>query len=688
MQLPATSMNFPASIPGFVRQSALLTLQQTTCLYLIGNLHEFKARQLSLLPANIRFLLLINIPVSDLLKLEHTNVTDGVDMQTVWSIITNKTLPTEYTAFVDSPLSKGSCSMKELYMEVLATVIFNNMCNPQSSSGYQSHRDLALDLMFSIRNCFGILNWDQFLASSPSWLQYFQTFPGKFRQDRIVPVRRYHNHYVRSISDVSLVTYYLSECYYFPSRVSVIATPFVLSTFWTDKFYPMVMERMRMFISRAESLWFSAIGEGDHISLSDTVTRNFPCALRFIASEILANPMSSFKRVCLQALDVKTLSSLVSAITPLLAYMKPPYAQFCVNSNHAPYRYLKELSVGQPECGPQNERLAHALLFECLGSIIDCQEHLEELSLGGIDFLVDCPNYTSLVNALLAFVVRMSMSVLYLSDLPVLRPLFHEIVERYLMGRTHRRQILHLHNITVDPKTIPVTGVKTVVHMIMMRPESLELKQMKLSQMYLPPRIVFWLFHNTHIYHFHTLELHRVTIDPPNSILAMVARHPGLFVQKLYLSELNLPRGSNTADDFRLLLTRRCLRILSITRCRLGEKGFLHDMTAALNQIQMFARSPAPIPFVDVLIISENDLGLATDYALRNFFGAIFRQTLQPNLSLDIRSNKLTPHHFTLVYLAWAKHSAGRKLKQLQCQWNHTPIDRHYLCQVAQWVFV
>ena len=682
-------MNFPASIPGFVRQSAVLTLQQTACLYVIGNLHDFDPRQISLLPVKVRFLLLVNLPVSDVLKLEHTHVTDGVDMQAVWSILTNKTLPTEYTAFVHSPLSKGSLSMKELYLEVLATVIFNNMCNPQSSSGYQSHRDLALDLMFSIRNCLGILNWEQFLANSPGWLQYFQTFPSTYRQDRVIPVRRYHNHYNRSISDVSLVTYYLSECYYFPSRVSVIATPFVQSTFWTDKFYPMVMERMRMFISRAESLWFSAIGEGDRISLRDNITRNFPCALRFIASEILANPMSSFKRVCLQALDVKTLSSLVSAITPLLAYMKSPFAQFCVNSNHAPYRYLKELYVAQPKSGPQNEGLAHSLLFECLGSIITCQEQLEELSLGGIDLLVDCPNYSSLASALLLYVVKPSMAVFYLSDLPILRPLLQDIVERFLQSRTHRNQRLHLNNVRVDPLTIPPNGIKTVVNMIAMRQECINHKQLKLSQMHLPNRIVFWLFHKVHVFHLHTLELHRVTVDPHCSILGMIASHPGLFVQKLCLSEVDIPRCNATIEDFRCLLTRRCLKVLSITRCQLGRRGLLQDLATALNRIQTFTeQSPIHIPFVDVLNLSENDLGQTPDAIFCNFFGALFRLTLQPSLGLDIRDNKMTPHHFTLIYVMWAKFSNGRKLKQLQCQWNHVPIERHFLSQVAQWLFV
>ena len=672
-----------------MRHSSLLTLQQTTCLYVIGNLQNYTPRQLCLLPVNIRFIILINIPVADVLKLEHTCFAEGVDMQSVWSILTKKTLPAEYMAFAHSPLFKGTGSMKELYMEVLATIIFNSVCNKHSASGYQNHRELALDLMFSIRNCMGIKNWEGFLASSPSWRKYFQTFTNLSRQDRMVPMTRYQDHYLSgTASDMCLVTHFLSECYYFPNRVSIIASPFVESTMWTDKFYPMVMERMRMFISRAEALWFSAIGEGDVINAKDSVTSNFPCALRFILSEILANPMPNFNRICIQALDIKTLSSLICAVTPLLGVMKQPYAQYCVNMNHAPYRYLREFSVGQPESGPPGDSLAHALLFECLACIILHQDHLEELTLHGIDLLVDCPTYGSLAGALLHYASRPSMAVLYFTNLPVLRPLLQDVVEKFLQGKPNRNQILHLNKVLVDPNTVPPNGIKTVVNMMIMKEECIDLKQLKITEMYLPPRMIFWLFHNVHIFHLHTLELHSVNIDPPFSLVSIVARHPNLYVQKLSLSNIDIPRCGVTTEDFKLLLTKKCLRILSITACRIGEKCLLHDLAMAINRIQMFVRSPVPIPFVEVLNLSDNNLGHSNDYLFRNFCAALFRQVIQPNLGLDIRNNRLTPRHFTMMYMMWAKHSGGRKLKQLQCHMNHLPLERQFMTQMAQFVFV
>lgn len=683
----------PTPVAVVLQQPRVFSLQQLACLYVIGNLQDFEPQRLARLPLNLRFLLMTNIPVSDILKLEHTLVTEGVDMHAVWTAVTNKTLPAEYVDFIHSPLFKGSGSIKELYMEVLATIIFNGLCNKQSSSGYQRHRELALDLMFSVRNCLEITNWMEYLTHNPSWLKLFQTFPNEPRQDRIVPMRRYENHYVRSTtgSDMSLVTYYLSECYYFPSRVSIIATPFIMSVFWTDKFYPAVMERMRMFISRAESLWFSAIGDGDRISINDSVTSNFPCALRFIASEILANPLSNLKCLCLQALDVVTLAAIVSAVTPLLAHIivKSPLAQYCVSAaNHSPYRFLKELSVAQRESGPKRENLAHTILFDCLANIVFCQEGLEELSVGGLDLLMECQSYNTLANALFAFAAKPSMTALRLSDIPVLHSFMQEIVERYLLGRARKNQVLHLHNITVDPRTILPNGVKTVVKTIVMREECLNLKQLKLSQMYLPCRIAFWLFHPIHVFYLHTLEIHRVTIDPPYSIVNVIARNLGLYVQKLCFSNVDIPRCNATAEDFRCLLTKRYLRNLSITNCNIGEKGLLQDLTAALYRVIALMRASVPLSFVEVLNLSENGLGRTTDYFIRNFFGTLFQVlVIQPNLGVDIRSNKMTPHHFSMIYVMWTRNAGGRKLRQLQCQWNVLPQDNTFLSQMAQWVF-
>lgn len=683
-------MKTAAPVPVVLHQPRVFSLQQMACLYITGNLQEFKPQHLALLPVKMRFLLMTNIPVSDILKLEHTKFTEGVDMHAVWTTVTNKTLPAEYVDFIHSPLFKGSGSIKQLYMEVLATIIFNSLCNKQSSSGYQRHRELALDLMFSVRNCLGITNWMEYLNHNPSWLTLFQTFPSESRQDRIVPMKRYKNHYIRSTtgSDMSLVTYYLSECYYFPSRISIIATPFITSAFWTDKFYPNVMERMRMFISRAESLWFSAIGDGDRISISDNITSNFPCALRFVASEILANPVSNLKNLCLQALDVVTLAALVSAVTPLLAHVKSPLAQYCVSTNHSPYRFLKEFSVAQRESGPKKESLAHTILFDCLANIIFYQECLEELSLGGLDLLMECQSYDALANAVFAFAAKPSMTILRLSDIPVLRSFLQEVVERYLQGRAKSNQILHLHNVTVDPRTILPNGMKTVVKTIIMREEYLNLKQLKLSQMYLPCRIAFWLFHPVHVFYLHTLEVHGVTIDPPYSIINVIARNLGLHVQKLCFSSIDIPRCNATAEDFRCLLTKRYLRNLSIINCNIGEKGLLQDLTTALFRVFMLMRAPVPLSFVEVLNLSENGLGRATDYFIRNFFGALFQVlVLQPNLGVDIRSNKMNPHHFSMIYVMWARCAGGRKLRQLQCQWNILPQDKNFLSQMAHWVF-
>ena len=70
-----------ASTPVVLQQPKVFSLQQLACLYVIGNLQEFEPQKLAEnLSIELRFLLMTNIPVSDILKLEHTEITEGVDM--------------------------------------------------------------------------------------------------------------------------------------------------------------------------------------------------------------------------------------------------------------------------------------------------------------------------------------------------------------------------------------------------------------------------------------------------------------------------------------------------------------------------------------------------------------------------------------------------------------------------------
>ena len=280
------------------------------------------------------------------------------------------------------------------------------------------------------------------------------------------------------------------------------------------------------------------------------------------------------------------------------------------------------------------------------------------------------------------------MTILHFSDIPVLCTFLQEIIEHYLLGDAKSRQILHLHNVTVDPKTILHNNLTTIIRMIVMKEKCLLLKQLKLSQVYLPSRMAFWLFHSVHLIYLHKLEIHGVTIDPPHSILHLISKTSSFHVQELCFSNIDIPRCDATAEDFRCLMTKKYLRNLSITNCNLGDKGLLQDLTSALFELSAITWT-APPSFIELLNLSNNRLGSATHYTyvIQHFFNALFQMLpFKPNLSLNICDNELKVRHFLTIYTTWAKRSGGRKLRKLLCQKNELPRDKSFLSQMAEQV--
>ena len=59
----------------------LLSLQQTSILYVISNLERFPPDMLALLPLRFRRELLLILPPADIFQLEPTSVVNGIDME-------------------------------------------------------------------------------------------------------------------------------------------------------------------------------------------------------------------------------------------------------------------------------------------------------------------------------------------------------------------------------------------------------------------------------------------------------------------------------------------------------------------------------------------------------------------------------------------------------------------------------
>lgn len=248
-------------------------LQTQLLLYLMAHLEDYPASYLRLLPTRLRQTLLLNLPVADICQLERTKFVKGIDMESLWSTITEQRLPKELKTLKLSPLAKLAHSTKQFYMEVLALVILNSIV--VSSEGHRSHYHLALDLMFSVKGCLRINHWRKFLRDNPHWALHFRPGLHITADDTILPSQRYITYYSRGVSDADLIYLLINRCDYYPSQVNVFSGQFIRSAIWNERQYPTVLAKVREFIKKSHLLWFGAKDDSNSEELKDSLAAIF-----------------------------------------------------------------------------------------------------------------------------------------------------------------------------------------------------------------------------------------------------------------------------------------------------------------------------------------------------------------------------------------------------------------------------
>lgn len=676
------SASFPEpSSPQISDDSTVLSLQKTVCLNLLAHLKDYSPAVLALLPVKIRQELLLNIPVYEIWWLEQSRFVDGLDMRAVWSNIMQERMPSILSEKLNmSPISKRSRSLKERYMEILAFIILNKICDRGASI---NHYQLALDLIFSVHYCMGISNWRKFLAMNPHWRVHFHSFPAP-RHHMIVPTQFYTKYYSvgQGVSDVQLISLLLDGCNYCPTQMNVFAPSFLSTPIWVEIKYPSVLERFRHYISKSESLWFSSSGGSERSPDCNTV-KYFPEMLSFIVTEMIASGHGNFKHLYLQAPNVTSLSHLVNSIAYFFAVLTN-YENIRTN-NCTPYKHLKELTMVHDEQAHHTnvDIISLDCLFRNLGDIINHQPNLEEITLGGINLACLTQSLRGFLTALVHHMNRPTSNVLTINTCIIMLHCFQVIIESFLVSNTYKNQLLHFSKVVIDRTTIPVQS-EIFTRVITMGESGYDFKHYKFSQMYLPNLIIYWLLHRAHQFRLHTLELHDIRVDPGCSVLTHIAKHPNLRVRRIYLSKIDIPHCYITVEDLQILLVKNDLEILSIAECNLGENGVLQDLTIAFNLLFNFRYT-----MVNVLNLCGNKLGLESDKNLHNFFSALFSIHSLETLGLDLRHNHLLPRHFGIMCTEWKKCSGRRRLRQLHCLGNELNSKQKFqVGELSRWTFV
>lgn len=677
-----SSNNGPVGFP-LVTGLSVLSLQKTACLSILANLKSFSTNSLSQLPVKLRQELLLNIPVHDMWILEESSFVDGIDMKAIWTAITKERMPATFSDKLNiSPISKCSHCIKQKYMETLGFIILNKVW----SKGINlNHYQLALDLIFSVHYCMGIMNWRKFLGGNTHWRQHFQSFPPP-RQHIIVPTKYYDKYYCsgQGVSDVQLISLLLDGCCYHPTQMNIFAPSFVSTPIWVEVRYPSVLERFRRFVSRANSLWFCSSGSVE--PLSDlSVVKTYPEMLSLIVTEMItsASAERNFKHLHLQAPNVTSLSHLINSIAYFFAVLTN-YENIRTN-NCTPYKHLKELTLIHEEqpCHLNIDIVSLDCLFRNLSDIISFQPNLNELNLGGINFACVTQNLRGLITAFVHHMNRECGSVLSFSTCHMMLYFFQVMIETFLISRVCNDQVLRMSQVVIDQTTIPIQS-EFYTSVISMPEEGFNFKHYKFSDMHLPHPTGYWLLHRAHQIRLHTLELHDIRVDPGCSLLTQIAKHPNLRVRRIYLSKIEIPHCYITVQDFQLLLVKKDLEVLSICECNLGENGVLQDLTIAFSLLFSYRHM-----LVSVLNLRDNKIGAETDKNLHNFFAALFGMYSIRALGLDIRNNQLTPKHFGIMLAEWKRCAGRKKLRQLHCQGNDVVGKQKYMVgELSQWTFV
>jgi len=638
-----------------------------------------------MLPVQLRQELLLNIPIHEIWYLEHTEFVDGIDMKAVWAAITKERMPATFSDKLNvSPLTKCSPCVREKYMETLGFIILNKVWNKGTNT---NHYQLALDLIFSVHYCMGIMNWRKFLGTNPHWRQHFHSFPPP-RQHIIVPTKYYNKYYNngQGVSDVQLMGLLLDGCRYRPSQMNIFAPSFINTHIWVEMKYPSVLEKFRRFVCTTESLWFCTSGSAEQVTDVNMV-KTFPDMLSFIVTEMITSSgaVSEFKHLHLQAPNVTSLSHLLNSIAYFFAVLTN--YESIRTKNCTPYKNkkLKEITLTHEE-QPQHvttDTVSLDCLFRNMADVITYQPQLKEVNLGGINFACVTQNLRTLITALVQHINRDTGSILMFSACHMMLHFFQVMLETFLRSQVFHNQVLHMSQVVVDRTTIPKQS-EFYTSVISMSEEGFNFKYYKFCDMHLPHPTGFWLLHRAHQIRLHTLELHNVRVDRGCSLLNEIAKHPNLRVRRIYLSKIDIPHCYITVQDFQLLLVKKDLEVLSICDCNIGENGVLQDISLAFSLLFSYRHM-----LVSVLNLKENKIGGESDKNLHSFFANLFIMHSIRALGLDIRNNQLKPKHFNIMLTEWKRCAGDKKLRQLHCQGNEVgPKQKYLIGEMSQWTFI
>lgn len=639
-----------------------LSLKKQSMLYVICNVEHFKTEALKRLPEKIRHVLLHNLPVVDICRLEEAGVAEGININRVWDDLGNSRVPRRFGYNMERNVSfEMYCDdWKAYYFGIVNHILFNRI-KPEH---YRHHYELILHLLFGVQDCLGIYGWTCYRFS------YF----APIMHDRPLIPNRYLRYLTTRRSDVQFLKLIMDVCSYRPTFLFIVCDRFSES----DIFNTHASHLLTRYSPKVEKVVFSFEFDdraGEFIICQKGKSDNLPCdATALVLKSVLSNDPPALTSLDFKEFNAQMLDESLKTAGPLF------YAAVTSKSNkHIPYLGLQEITIqlcGPAQC-PSNEALQR------LSTVIKNQVGLEKLTFHQL--LTEkahlSGNFLRLLSSLSPSIKKPCFKTLTLKHMCVAVEGAQNIMDAFLSSPCPHRQNLCFSNVTV----VGEPSEEDVPRKIMMHEDGVKYKGIEFFYCDFPPNFFKWFFAHPQLrlwkIEIINCKLQESLKAPPyarvENVLHHIAMHSDFQVQHVDLSHIRPPHNYHSRSDFEKILSNPHLRSFTVRSGNIGHHGLLPDLAAGV-------RRQAELGTLDSLSIPCNELGDMPMTELQVFFHAVFSLPQLERFDLNLSHNDLNSEQYINLFDTWKALANGKRVKTFSCIGGGFPEDKEVVEKIEE----
>ncbi len=611
----------------------------------------------SQLPPTQRNMLLLRLPVVDVIKLERTNVVQGIDMNTVWEKLFEQRVVSPCGILVGFPFNKSSFSFegswKEHYMAIVTSLLLN--LYKVDFTGNSNYDRCIFNLL-----CCAILPYPR--AGSPP-IEY-----SIFTPDRLCDLDDTLN------TPCKLASYLMQECYYRPKLVHISCNMFFHSLLWTERNSSVVSyyRTLKEFVSDTRKVVFSTdevlmkkSEKDEGWELIERTRQGMVC--QYVMEVILGSDDPKLESVCTDdKCPLWIAESIIKMVCKSLCDVGS-YTSSVSKENlqkNVPYKRLKNISFSSAATDSYQQQLDSSFATS-LTSAIEIQTGLETVHINrmpcdahftdttGEEYFGE-EEFMDLFSELVSLFKQSQFRSLELALTSILPTTLQEMLHSFFTTSSPNCQSLKLESIAVVQRNDNIPGTVAVPD----SNDALMNKSLHLSHMELTPSLETLIF-SYPLLSLESLALVDLTSISPSKSLEKAAdllhdMNNNSCLKKLVLKNI-IFQHPNPQIIISALLQSSRLNHVEIEHVDIGPEGLVASLVNDISRLEELC----------VLKLVQLDLGKQSKQLFHQLCITILSLPRISDLSLDLSSNGLSLHHLTVVVDTWKQACSGVKLKEL-----------------------